>query len=102
MAKIYTTGHDEAREEIRREQEQTLNSDPGNLGEGNARKRSRGPFETDACLDGSKEGYYPPRDLIDADDPSTKKEDGVFGIDITDGEAELRDALCPPGCRMHW
>jgi hypothetical protein len=40
--------------------------------------------------------------LIDADDPSTKKEDGVFGIDITDGEAELRDALCPPGCRMHW
>jgi hypothetical protein len=50
----------------------------------------------DSFLDRMKAGYYPPRELIGAD-LSTKKEDEAFGVDITDGETELRDALCPPG-----
>jgi hypothetical protein len=49
--------------------------------------------------DHMKNGYYPPKELIGAD-PSTWKEDVVFGVDIgvdiADRETEVRDALCPP------
>jgi hypothetical protein len=54
------------------------------------------PFGAETLHDRLKEGYYPPRELIGSD-PSTKKDDEVFGVDISDGETELRDALCPPG-----
>ena len=50
----------------------------------------------DVVQERAAEGYYPPRELIGVD-PSTKTEDEVFGIDVASGEAELRDALCPPG-----
>jgi hypothetical protein len=55
-----------------------------------------GSTEVNTGRDRMKKGYYPPQDLIGAD-PSTKKEEEVFGIDIANGETELRDALCPPG-----
>jgi viroplasmin and RNaseH domain-containing protein len=95
-AKLYTSGHDEARAEIRREQESKRPSTPVDLTGRTCRVQEAAFVEPEGRQTGETEGYYPPRELIGVD-PSTKKEDEVFGVDIATGEADLRDALCPPG-----
>jgi viroplasmin and RNaseH domain-containing protein len=94
-AKIFTAGHEEARAEIRREQQPILSPVPEMYGS-TAREHRGMSMEGEVTHDRLKDGYYPPKELIGAD-PSTKKEDEVFGVDTAEGETELRDALCPPG-----
>jgi viroplasmin and RNaseH domain-containing protein len=94
-ANLYTSGHDEARAEIRREQEEKLLPTPMDLNIRNCRLQDTSGVKLEARQTGETEGYYPPRELIGVD-PSTKKEDEVFGVDIATGEADLWDALCPP------
>jgi viroplasmin and RNaseH domain-containing protein len=89
-ARVFTVGHEEARNEIQREHESEM--EPG----GNFRIRGGGAAEVGGVPDWLKEGYYPPKELVGAD-PSTKKEEEIFGVDIANGETELRDKLCPPG-----
>jgi viroplasmin and RNaseH domain-containing protein len=43
-----------------------------------------------------RDGLRPPIELAGAD-PSLKKEDEVWGIDVGAGERAVRDKLCPPG-----
>jgi hypothetical protein len=45
---------------------------------------------------GTREGLRPPIELA-GEDPSLKKEDEVWGIDVGAGERAVRDKLCPPG-----
>jgi viroplasmin and RNaseH domain-containing protein len=43
-----------------------------------------------------REGLRPPIELA-GEDPSLKKEDEVWGVDVGAGERAVRDKLCPPG-----
>jgi hypothetical protein len=44
----------------------------------------------------SREGMRPPIELA-GEDPSVKKEDEVWGVDVGAGERAMREKLCPPG-----
>jgi hypothetical protein len=44
----------------------------------------------------SREGLRPPIELA-GEDPSLKKEDEVWGVDVGAGERAMREKLCPPG-----
>jgi hypothetical protein len=47
-------------------------------------------------MDSSREGLSPPIALA-GEDPSLKKEDKVWGVDVGAGERGMREKLCPPG-----
>jgi viroplasmin and RNaseH domain-containing protein len=44
----------------------------------------------------SREGLRPPIELA-GEDPSMKKEDELWGVDVGAGERAMREKLCPPG-----
>jgi hypothetical protein len=66
--------------------------DPRNIGEGGFEgKNPRGYGEVGKMY----AGYRPPLELA-GEDPSTGKDDEVWGMDLGVGEIALREKLCPP------